>query len=207
MTQSALIVPGSPGSVQNPKLYHLKPSRGRLEAFLLLGIFVAGKNAAAQQAKLEQFLQALWKQQNCTGSLDVISPFEFLKNNSRDAIVELLRAAKVGQYSRIASALREVSDLVDVHNVTRRQLITIPGIGMKTASFFLLYGRGEKVAVLDTHILQHMQELRWTRKAKLPASVTGYLQLERVFLAKARQLGLAPEDLDFRIWSYRSGHA
>lgn len=98
---------------------------------------------------------------------------------------------------------RIVTELAPEHflrTCDAEDLESFPGIGPKTARFFLLHSRPDvECAVLDRHILRWMGQYM-----KVPnATPTGerYRELERAFLSHARRLGKTPAQLDLDIWN------
>ena len=189
-----------------------------LERFLRLCLVVAGKNASVQEKKLDTFLEQLRKDTGCD------SPFAGLRALGKNrgmiqgtALVrKRLEAVKLGQYTRLVQAFVWIAlesasypeIWKDLRNpeLTRDYLLQIPGLGWKTASFFLTYStRGvTDLAVLDTHILAWMRETGLAPDAP-KASPVGkiYIDLERRFVAEARRQGKTVTELDFEIWKQR----
>jgi hypothetical protein len=119
-----------------------------LEEFLLFCIVVAGKNADQQAAKLEGFLRGR-------------SPFAYIRQCAGDGSLGWrLREVRLGKYSLLGRSFRQLSGSgVDLRSCTWRELTGFPGIGIKTAKFFVLHSRtGEMHGVLDTHVLSWMRE-------------------------------------------------
>ena len=119
-----------------------------LEEFLLFCIVVAGKNADQQAAKLERFLGGR-------------PPFAFVRACARDATLGArLREARLGKYALLDRSFRALARSgVDLRTCPWGDLTRFPGIGIKTAKFFVLHSRpGEMHGVLDTHVLGWMRE-------------------------------------------------
>jgi hypothetical protein len=132
-----------PCNVTNPAR-----SPAELEEFLLFCVVVAGKNADQQAAKLERFLGGR-------------SPFAFVRRCVADASLGArLREARLGKYTLLARSLGMLARSgIDLGTCTWRELTAFPGIGIKTAKFFVLHSRaGEMHGVLDTHVLSWMRE-------------------------------------------------
>jgi 3-methyladenine DNA glycosylase/8-oxoguanine DNA glycosylase len=84
-----------------------------------------------------------------------------------------------------------------VDTVTRTELEMIPGIGPKTARYFLMYTRPEDAdawAAIDTHVKKYLAELG-VRSGK-------YEVLEAEFLSRAKVLGMTSRELDDAVWAY-----
>jgi len=126
----------------------LARSPRQLEEFLLFCIVVAGKNADQQTRKLEDFLRGG-------------EPFAFIRSlGANGGVEERLERAKLGKYRLLGESFRRLSHSgLDLRKCSLEELTRFPGIGMKTAKFFILHSRpGEMHAVLDTHVLAWMRE-------------------------------------------------
>lgn len=176
-----------------------------LEEFLLFAIVVAGKSAYQQAEKLDKFLE--YKGDS--------TPFEYINWLDRlnpDYIDRMLRQVKMGQYNRIATAFRGVADFFQYHsdNVRFHPLATVPvrilesvkGIGMKTSRFFVMHSRSTAYdyACLDTHILQWLGR-KGHNVPKTTPNGQKYLDLEKLFLDYAKEMGMMPATLDLQIWN------
>lgn len=190
--------------MENPFLYGGKPEQ--LERFFLLSIFVAGKHAGVMQKKLDEFLRLCAKHTKCQ------SPFSCLLKLSDRQVREMLTQVRTGQYTRISRAIRFITERTAsrrkwLSGASRDELTECPGVGMKSASFFILYTRyGTRVAALDTHILAYMREqaLAPCVPESTPSDRKLYLRLEQAFLQHADELGRDPAELDFSIWKSKS---
>lgn len=218
------------GTVEHPFLYDATDEK--LERFFLLGAFVAGKHAGVQQRKLDAWLQdmqtrvsqfypagwiarpldmleRLWKVAGCP---IIASGAEAqLQVKQAPLMVQLLQNHKVGQYVRLSRFLFTLAwmhsfKVLDLRKITREQLIELPGYGLKSASFFLLFTRPlMQMACLDTHILKYMHRKKLARNIpKATPSGDEYLRLEQVFLEHCQKLGRVPAELDFEIWKENS---
>jgi hypothetical protein len=120
----------------------------QLEEFLLFCVVVAGKNADQQSAKLERFLGGR-------------RPFAFIRSSEREGnLEERLREVRLGKYTLLGRSFRELSASgTDLATCEWEQLTLFPGIGIKTAKFFVLHSRPREMhGVLDTHVLAWMRE-------------------------------------------------
>jgi hypothetical protein len=127
---------------------HCSRSPAELEEFLLFCVVVAGKNADQQARKLERFLGGR-------------SPFAFIRRSDREGKLERrLRRVRMGKYSLLVRSFRQLSGSgIDLGTCTWEDLTRFPGIGLKTAKFFVLHSRaGEMHGVLDTHVLGWMRD-------------------------------------------------
>ena len=163
------------------------------QEFLLFCILSVGKNSDVAAAKLKQLLSGKdrWE-----------TPFEYLQRT--DLAAQVIEA-KTGQYKRVLSALTQAIQL-DVETVTLGELLSIHGIGPKTARFFLVHAQGKEYAVLDTHILKWMRQFfPDVPKATPPAK--HYSKWEKLCLMfmKAEYPQLTTLMADLAIWLKQSG--
>ena len=170
-------------------------TENELQEFLLFCIVVAGKNSQQQAKKLAEFLN-IWPH---------LSPFEIIRRlDSHGALCTRLEWTRMGQYTRIVNAFRQVAKLASLTTITVSELEKVKGIGPKTARFFILHSRPTMhLAVLDTHILKWMREQGYNAPKATPSGQR-YLTLEVNFLAEARKRGMSPADLDLAIWKEKS---
>ena len=129
-----------------------------LEEFLLFCIVVAGKNADQQSAKLERFLGGR-------------RPFAFIRSSHREGnLDERLRDVRLGKYSLLGRSFRELAHAdADLALCTWEELTRFPGIGIKTAKFFILHSRPREMqGVLDTHVLGWMAD-HWSGRRGGPS--------------------------------------
>jgi len=194
-----------PGTVYNPFLYDATDDR--LQYFFLTGIVVAGKVARQQQDKLQKFTQLL--RARVGEAPHIFSAIrKLITIDGVHGLNDLLKQVKMGQYTRITAAFtKAASPELDLRTCTRDQLCEIPGVGMKTASFFILFTRPKAgIACLDTHILAYMREKQLAPgiPSVTPGSKALYLALEKVFLKHCYELDRDPAELDFAIWLERN---
>jgi len=184
----------------------------QLEEFLLFCVVVAGKNADQQARKLELFLGGR-------------SPFEFIRRSDREGrLEERLRRVRLGKYSLLVRSFRQLAASgVDLRSCTWEELTRFPGIGLKTAKFFVLHSREREMhGVLDTHVLGWMRE-HWAPGGPRPSAVprhspqdpAAYRFWETVYFgmvaARRHGSGRAPvtdwAQFDLDLWMERRGSA
>lgn len=173
-----------------------------LEEFAIFTVLVAGKNSDSTARLVSRLLH--------NAPLDDETPIECLRRlDGLGSLHNYLVAHRVGQYGRILGALRGLFPL-DLRTCTLDDLLAVPGIGPKTARFFLLHTRRDcDCAVLDTHVLRWMREACMVSEAPRSTPPEGpvYRKLER--LALALMHGYYPEctpaEADLRIWTLMSG--
>lgn len=188
----------------------------QLQCWLMFCIMVAGKGAGQTRKQLEKFLKGIYANEPEITA----TPFERLAILvKRGVLRETLEHYRLGQYTRLTKAFIVLSALTtdylrtaDVHDLER-----IPGIGPKTARFFLISTRENvRYAALDTHLLKFLRTPEAARflqevgyVGEVPKSTpTGkkYATLEKAVLLAADAAGMTPYDFDFSIWkSYYKG--
>jgi len=171
-------------------------TEAELQEFLLFCIVVAGKNSHQQAVKLDQFLNM--------GGMGHLTPFQrILRVDSYGLLTAELMKVKMGQYTRIANAFREVAKLSSLSTVALDDLEKVKGIGSKTSRFFVMHSRpNQRVAVLDTHILKWLGTQLFISVPKAtPSDKKKYQWLEYCFLKLADLKGKTPAELDLEIWS------
>jgi thermostable 8-oxoguanine DNA glycosylase len=114
---------------------------------------------------------------------------------------EYLRIARSGRYGLMNRALSVLDERrPDLRTCSSTDLEVVPGIGPKTARFFVAWTRPDaRVAVLDRHVLRWMRELGYDAPVATPAG-RKYLELEAFFIAEADLRGKTPRELDLEIW-------
>lgn len=168
----------------------------QLELFWIFCIIVAGKPSDWALRTTTKFLQ----------NRKHLTPFEHIQlmgHGLRNTLV----ANKVGQYTRIEGAIR-ASLKLDLETVTLDELMALPGVGPKTARFFLLHSRRDsRVAVLDTHVLKWLRNAVPEVPEQTPSNQKDYERLEGLFLSFAKMyFGDMPiAEVDLLIWSVMSG--
>lgn len=178
------------------KITNFSRSDYELQEFLLFTVTVAGKSSEMQAKKLGQFLEHVKD-----------SPFQFIRDLnviSPNALRIQLESVKMGQYTRICKAFKAIADAnLDLRTCSIADLEKIPGVGPKTARFFMLHSReGQEVAALDTHILGWMRSRGWKAPKATPSQPL-YGKLEVAFLMECIWGGQSPATLDLAIWKER----
>jgi hypothetical protein len=173
-------------------------STGELEYFLLFAIAVAGKNAVTTEKAVKRFL-ALETADNGTPFMRV------RKMLRRRTLLRNLRRARLGRYGVLRRAYEEVVRAkLDLRTCTVANLEDIHGVGPKTSRFFILHSRpGERLAVLDTHILKYLASSY--PMLSIPRSTPSgrrYLQLEKLWLQECDTYRLTPAEMDSMVWRY-----
>jgi thermostable 8-oxoguanine DNA glycosylase len=178
-------------------------SSSELEEFLLFCIVVAGKTAYIQAQKLEDFLVSVNKRLMMPEN---INPFQTIKSAEKHGILfEEIKLAKLGQYKKIYSSFKYISDReYNLNRMTPKILEEIPGVGMKTSRFFLLHSDTfykDRIAILDTHILKFIKENIDDRAPKsTPVIPLTYRFWESKFLTWCLENKKNVADFDLEVW-------
>ena len=174
-----------------------------LEEFLLFCIVVAGKTAYIQAQKLDEFLSSVNTRLMMP---EHVSPFQSIRSAEQHGILfEEIKKAKLGQYKKINSAFKYISEReYNLNRMTPKILEEIPGVGMKTSRFFLLHSDTfykDKIAILDTHILKFIKENIDDRAPKsTPVIPLTYRFWEDLFLRWCEQNNKNVADFDLEVW-------
>ena len=82
----------------------------------------------------------------------------------------------------------------------------VKGMGYKEASHFLRnIGFGENLAILDRHILKNLKFLGEIKDVPQSISRKIYMELEKLFLKTAEELGIPSSHLDLLLWYKEAG--
>lgn len=117
---------------------------------------------------------------------------------------------KAGRVLRVAEQWKEIErTLLDpaLDNAARRRWLAahVNGLGWKEASHFLRNIGARNLAIIDRHILVHMERCGALEGAPKLGGERAYLELERRFNALAERFGLEPQELDLLFWSMQEG--
>ena len=201
------------GTVYNPML--LNGTDAQLQKLLMTGVVIAGKVARIQQEKLDEFM--LQMRNHLVAHRDPAAnhpPFAQLLSilslmSGEWKLKQLLLNVKLGKYNLLMQSFPYMArQPLDLRACTREDLCKIPGVGMKTASFFILFTRpGIRMCCLDTHILQYMAEHKLADNIpRQPRNEKDYLRLEQAFLkyCDEKHPNESVADVDFNIWLARN---
>lgn len=171
-----------------------------VETFALFAMLVAGHSAKGTMNGLGRFFQAGPK-------LEGESTFAYVRRLDAEGRLEpVLKTGGFGNWKKNIPGVRDLASrsAAFIRTADLFGLMTIHGISWKTASFLLAYLRGEKVAVLDTHILQYLASLGYEMPKTTPQSRRKYEAISAIFFAEAEKRGTTPAALDLQIWTERS---
>ena len=173
-----------------------------LEEFILFCINVAGKKSAIEAPKLEVFIE---RAKDITKET---TPFNCIKKLIKlGRLNEIMHWAKLSPYAQRYNSYVAVAKIKDLQTVTLNRLLQVPGIGLKTARFFLSHSREDfDEPMLDTHILRFLRDQGYSDAPKsTPTNENTYHYFANIFKNIARQLGKTVTDLDLEIWKQYSG--
>lgn len=172
-----------------------KRSKEQLESFWIFCIVVAGRNSDFAARVVAKLLSR------------TNTPFEYFREIGEVGIHNALVANKVGQYHRIKRAIVESLNL-NMGTCSYEDLISIFGVGPKTANFFLLHSREDyQGAVLDTHVLKYLADKGHDVPKSTPNNPVNYKELSDKFIwhSALEYPGLSVAQRDLLIWSIYSG--
>lgn len=138
-----------------------------------------------------------------------VKPSDLLNRDGR-SITAALRNASIGQYKRLSACWRTISQYKpygQFYKVDRDELTKIPGIGPKTASFFVLHSRPHSdIAVLDVHILRYLKRKfpKYPVPEQTPQDLDEYKRLEAMFLGLSCQANKMASEFDTELWQKHS---
>ena len=176
-------------------------TQSELQEFILFCINVAGKKSSVESPKLEVFIE---RAKDITKET---SPFNCIKKLIKlGRLNEIMHWAKLSPYAQRYNSYVAVSKIKDLQTVTLNRLLQVPGIGLKTARFFLSHSREDfDEPMLDTHILRYLRDQGYTDAPKsTPSNENTYYYFANIFKNIARQLGKTVTDLDLEIWKQYS---
>jgi thermostable 8-oxoguanine DNA glycosylase len=176
-------------------------TQSELQEFLLFCINVAGKKSSIEAPKLEIFIQ---RAKDITKES---TPFNCIKKLIKlGRLQEIMHWAKLSPYKQRYNSYVDVVKLGDLQTVTLNRLLQVPGIGLKTARFFLSHSREDfDEPMLDTHILQFLRDNGYKGAPKsTPSNVGVYNYYANIFKMFARVSGKSVTDLDLEIWKQYS---
>lgn len=122
------------------------------------------------------------------------------RNNKAKYIVEARDKFTQGKYFKMRDILYTQGD---VYKIREWLVKNIKGIGYKEASHFLRNtGLGDKIAILDRHILKNMILSGILSEKPKTLSPAVYLLLEKKLIDFSKKIKIPPDHLDF-VWWYK----
>lgn len=188
--------------IEPTKITNYDRDYDQLIEFLTFCICVAGKNSDTVARKVNALTQE-------KDFLYCMYNYPLEENGLWEyTMLDLLFKHRVGQYRRIMGALREVAQL-DLMNCTLEELMSVGGMGPKTACFFMLHSRrNQDLVVIDTHILKWFNK-RTKKRYKRPSKWTDYVALAKVIASAIKRAfpNMTLAEADLTIWKEVSGRA
>ena len=189
----------------NPnKITNYKLSRYHLEETILFWICVAGKTAASIAPRLDGILKSL----HVGFGMSHYRPFEVIRKLGEENLRAWLKNRGIGCYNLKAKGMYAIAiSGIDLKKCSVEELDAIPGIGLKTASCFVMHSRANaRCAGLDTHLLKFLADLGHNVPKATPGSKKQYQATEKIFLEVADRMGRTSADMDLLIWRVYSKH-
>lgn len=125
------------------------------------------------------------------------------KNKKADYVV---RARKLFVKDGRVSIKPLLNMFADIYECREWLVKNIDGLGYKESSHFLRnIGFGEKIAILDRHILRNLKEIGIIEVIPESMSRTKYLQIEAKMKDFARQIDIPISHLDLLLWYKETG--
>lgn len=175
-----------------------------LQLFALFCISVAGKNAVTTGKSFGK----LWDRLRLY-VMSGLLPLEFLPIAWSDGVFTpaLLKSCGFGCFNLRHKSFMALAEAVTYRNLNLRTctaaaLEGVPGIGRKTARYFLIHSRdGYRGAAIDTHILKFLRDFYRDPKIPIhtPSTQGKYSHLEQLFLL-AVPPGKTVAEWDLEIW-------
>ena len=191
------------------KITKLDRTQAELEWFLLFCISTAGKNAMVTAKKINDGIDVHttrssipvhWNQYSIGCSDTMPINYEYCSE-----WIEFAKLFKLGKYDLIRKSSENIIKN-GIHKrldtVTLDELLRIPGVGNKTARFFLMHSSpGFEGAVIDTHIHGWLEKVCQTDLPK-PTTTAKYQSLERLWLSMTEVFfpGLPLHVADLATW-------
>lgn len=116
---------------------------------------------------------------------------------------DYLRVARTGRYRTVSRAIEHLArHRPDLRTCAPGELERTPGIGPKTARFFVAWTRPDaRVAVLDRHVLRWLEREGYAGVPRSTPTGRAYAKWEGVFLEEADRREVSPRELDLEIWA------
>lgn len=187
--------------------------RHKTERFLLFAMLVAGKRSDVQRQKLNDFLtQGVMGPNGPLMPSAEDGPFGWIRILDDAGLLEdVCRQHKLGKYQLIVPGFRKAAREAergdfDPTDTSLQELRSVPGIGPKTARFFLLRtDPNARVASLDTHVLSFLKEQGVKDVPdETPNPGPQYQRLETRFVEEADARSMSPLELDTRVWAEKT---
>lgn len=165
-----------------------------LEEYFLFCVAVAGKKATMIAGKIDEFLSESRADE---------TPFEYvLRLDFEGRLAERLLEVRLGKYAVLSRAYPLAAAKPGLVHASSDELEMIPGVGPKTARFFILHTRPDaRVAVIDTHVLKYLKSRGHKVPKGFPTGQT-YARLEALMLEEIDASGMTGAEFDLAVWSH-----
>jgi len=118
----------------------------------------------------------------------------------------IIFARKNFLYNENFSLLQKLQSLKNTEDMREWLVKNVKGYGYKEASHFLRnIGLGEKLAILDRHILKNMVHLNVIENIPKTLSKKKYLLLEKKFIEFCNKINIPPAEMDLLLWYKETG--
>src|SRR4030042_930326 len=125
------------------------------------------------------------------------------KNKKADYLIKARNFFSKNGRIYIKSVLLQFKDIRECREWLIRN---ITGLGYKEASHFLRnIGFGEKIAILDRHIMRNLNQLGIIEEIPKSISQTKYMQIEKNMMEFAKQINIPLSHLDLLFWYKGTG--
>lgn len=176
------------------KFTNFNRTDAELELAWLFCMSVAGKTARVVAKQLETFLLT-----ETSGS-----PYERVEAMlAKGTLISNMQLAKLGKYTTLSKGYAH-SITLNLRTVSRDDLIKLPGVGYKTASYFIMHTRpNQNIATLDRHVVRFLHSKGYAGADVEGSTPSGkkYLELEKSFLKESTAAGMTPADFDLMLWN------
>jgi len=181
--------------------------RRQLQEYLYFWIAVAGKKASTIAPRIDAVLKEGYHKLGHRGPR---VPFKIARELGWHRLRAILKNNGIGDHGAKAYAMVAIAKSgFDLKTCTRDELVTIKGIGFKTANCFLMHSRKDaRCAAFDTHLLKFMRAMGCQDVPdQAPQSKKQHERLEEKFLEIADKTGFSPADLDLITWRIYAHHS
>lgn len=178
-----------------------------LEETFIWWILAAGKDGIYEAKCANSIMRAI-------GVSSERSPFAALRNYDVNELTALLAQYKTGAQSLKSRTIFQVINAgLNLRTCSREDLLQLWGMGMKTATCFILHSRpDQEMAGIDTHYLKFLKDMgvdvpkHRPSKPKDGSMHKEYLRLEAEGVRIAKAWGWSCCRLDLTVWNtYREG--
>jgi endonuclease III len=166
-----------------------------LQEYILFAVGVAGKDAMITSKLLDKLL----KKNKCKTPFNSIRAFK-----SESNLKSVMKETGFGCYTLKAKGFWYLANSkINLATCSVEELEACPGIGMKTARFFIMHTRSGdcNVACLDTHVLKFMRDQGFDNIPKQTPTRKRYLEIQDNFLNICKKKNLHPAVFDLQIWN------